>query len=259
MKQTIRAVTALMLTVTLFTAACKKKDPDPQPATPAEKGSVEIRLDSRAGIEPLVLNSSWYLNENGDSFQVSKFSYYLSNIRLHTKDGSVYTEQESYHLVRQEDPSSLKFTLANVPAGNYTSVSFMIGVDSIRNVSGAQTGALAQEHGMFWDWNSGYIMAKFEGSSPQSPNGGIMYHIGGFSGEHNALRTVTLDFPNEIPLNGGKGSVVINADLLEWFRTPHLIDFSALPTIHMPGANARKISENYAGMFKVAMVSYPVE
>jgi hypothetical protein len=59
---------------------------------------------------------------------------------------------------------------------------FMIGVDSARNNSGAQTGALDPTNGMFWSWSTGYIMAKFEGTSAQSPAAAnaLKFHIGGF-------------------------------------------------------------------------------
>ena len=54
-----------------------------------------------------------------------------------------------------------------MPAGNYNSLSFLLGVDSMHNVSGAQTGALDPANDMFWTWNSGYVMAKMEGASPR--------------------------------------------------------------------------------------------
>jgi hypothetical protein len=49
-----------------------------------------------------------------------------------------------------------------------TGIRFLLGVDSARNVSGIQTGALDPARGMFWTWNSGYVMAKIEGSSPSA-------------------------------------------------------------------------------------------
>src|SRR5690606_2936849 len=106
------------------------------------------------------------------------------------------------------------------------------GVDSLRNVSGAQTGALDPVHGMFWDWNTGYIMAKFEGNAPASPsNGKLLYHVGGFSGEHNTLQRVTLNLPNTMKLIDNSAQLKIEADLGEWFKNPHTIDFSELHTI----------------------------
>jgi len=50
---------------------------------------------------------------------------------------------------------------------------------------------------MFWTWNSGYIMAKLEGTSPVSsqPNNKFEYHIGGFREPVNVVSKVRVAFP----------------------------------------------------------------
>lgn len=253
-KQLYQAVCLLFMSTITFSACKKKEDPKP------ETGSVSFEFENTVNGHALNLNSDWYLNDNGDSFQVTKFSYYISNIKFHNRNGSVYAVPESYHLLQQEDPGSLRFTLDNIAAGNYASISFLIGVDSIRNVSGAQTGALDPVHGMFWDWNTGYIMAKFEANSPQSSqNRKLIYHIGGFSGEFNPIKQVNLSLPMDITISDNVGIISIEADLAAWFRGTHLIDFSKLPTIHMPNANSRKVADNYADMFHVRASTYSVE
>ena len=73
-------------------------------------------------------------------------------------------------------------TLSDVPEGSYTEMSYVLGVDSTRNVSGAQAGALSTANGMFWSWSTGYIMLKAEGTSPNSGTGSFSFHLGGFSG-----------------------------------------------------------------------------
>lgn len=255
MKKHLHQAACLLLLSAVLFSACKKKE-DPQPKT----GSVSFEFDNIMNGRTINLNSDWYLNDNYDSFQVTKLSYYISNIKFHDRNGNVYAVPESYHLLQQEDPGSLSFTLDNIAAGTYTSISFLIGVDSIRNVSGAQTGALDPVHGMFWDWNTGYIMAKFEGNSPQSSqNGKLIYHIGGFSGEFNPIKQVNLSLPMDMVISDNVGMISIETDLAEWFRDPYLIDFSKLSTIHMPNANARKIADNYADMFQVRSVTYSTE
>ncbi len=263
-QQVIFFLFCLMIT---FSACKKKEDPKPDNNNPPTNndttkrtGKIAFAFANTVNGDAISMNSTWYRNEHGDSFQVTKFNYYISNIKLHNKEGGVYATPESYQLIQQEDLSSLTFTLDNVPAGNYTSVSFLIGVDSIRNVSGAQTGALDPVHGMFWDWNTGYIMAKFEGNSPQSSRDGkIVYHIGGFSGAHNPLKQVSLTLPQEVVISGNSGIIAVEADLAKWFKGAHLIDFGAVSTIHMPNANSRKIADNYVNMFRVAAATYSVE
>lgn len=249
--KTILAITACAITF----SACNKKD-DTEPEKPAEAGTVEIQFDNMVGNEDLALGSKSYKNYNGDVFNVSKFNYYISNIRLNTADGAVFIEPESYHLVKEDDAASKSFSLTGIPAGKYTTMTLMIGVDSIRNVSGAQAGALDAKNNMFWDWNSGYIMAKFEGTSPQSTaaDNMLMYHVGGFSGTNNTVRTVALTLPQPIEINKNSYHMHIKADLAKWFGPGSVIDFGTLNAVHMPGANAKKIAENYKSMFSIQEV-----
>lgn len=245
----------IVLLAVLGIAACKKDDdkkvtPDPEPTT----GTVKLEFFNRVGSSNLNLGNQWYKNENGDSFTVSKFNYYISNIKLNGEGGAMFTETESYHLIQQADMSSMSFDLKEVPSGKYSSITFTIGVDSVRNVSGAQTGALDPANGMFWSWNSGYIMLKFEGNSPKSPEvgGQLMLHAGGFSGANSVLRTVTLSFPGEITVGSTDNHLHLEANVLALFKSPNKIDFSATNTIHMPGAAAKMLADNYANMFMVS-------
>src|ERR1700733_14455088 len=138
---------------------------------------------------PMVLNSVNYVNPFGETYSINKFKYYISNIPLQSSSTS-FSETESYHLINQNDPASLSFSFS-MPSGNYNSLSFLLGVDSLHNVSGAQTGALAPANDMFWTWNSGYVMAKMEGASPASAlNNVFEFHIGGFSGANNVLKKI---------------------------------------------------------------------
>lgn len=243
----------LLALVSFAFAACSDEPEDPDPVS----GAVTLKFENRAGSQPLDLNGTYYQNENGDSLTVTVFNYYISNIQLKATDNTVYTESNSYHLVQSSLASSLQFDLSKVPGGDYRELSFLIGVDSARNVSGAQTGALDPAHGMFWTWNSGYVMAKVEGTSPQSThmNKEIIFHVGGFSGANSSLRRVTLPLSTVAKVTAeGKPLITLNADVLAWFRSPEVIDFSTLNVIHMPGANAAKIATNYANMFTVKSV-----
>ena len=137
-----------------------------------------------------------------------------------------------------------------------TIAAFTIGVDSARNVSGAQTGALDPALGMFWTWNTGYVMAKLEGTSPASaqPGNRFEYHIGGFKEPDNVIKQVTLLFPfaQNVDLQPGKTTeLTIAADVYDWFYNPHDIRFNVVPFIHSPGPLAKQVSENYSKMFTV--------
>lgn len=235
-------------TLILF-PSCRKK-PDPQVVD--SPSALEIAFENVVNGQPLVLESKYYTNENGDSFVVNKYKYYISNISLYSTDGTEFKEPESYHLVDAAVDSSLQFTISGVPGGNYDKIRFLIGVDSTRNVSGAQKGALDPVHGMFWDWESGYIMAMLEGTSPQSSNSFIAYHITGYAGEYNSLHWVTLSLPTTATVQPGKTPTVhMTSDVAEWFQDPLKIKFAEFPFATVPGPDAQLISNNYADMFRI--------
>jgi hypothetical protein len=235
---------------------CKSDKGEPHPTGPA---GVDIEFENVVGNSALQLNSTApYSTPAGDQFTVTTLRYYISNIKLKRADGSEYVQPESYYLIDQERPASQKFTIPNVPAGDYTGLTFTIGVDAARNVAGAQTGALAPSD-MFWDWSSGYIFTKLEGRSPQAPGGAISFQIIGFSGPYNAVRTVSPALPTTGTAIIAVGEdhtpkVHIKADVLKMFSGPTTVRFATTNNV-LDGADAVRIADNQAaGMFTIGHI-----
>jgi hypothetical protein len=185
----------------------------------------------------------------------------MSNFKLIKKDGTTYDIPESYHLVNAFEAASLHFHYDKIPFGEYTGISFLIGVDAPRNTSGAQTGDLDPAKDMFWTWSTGYIMAKLEGTSSSVPTSDQKYrlHIGGFEGENSALRTVSINFASPMVLAAGKvGEVELKADVAKWF-SPNNISLAAVNNLMMPSATSRKIADNYANMFSLTSMNVTEE
>lgn len=168
-----------------------KKDDDHGDHDHFHEGKVNIDFDHVWGSNEaeFALNKELTHPMLGEKMTFTTFRYYVSNLRLKAKDGSWYTMPESYFIVDADASGSNKVEISNVPGGEYTDVEITYGVDSTRNFSGAQTGALDPAKGMFWSWNSGYIMIKAEGTSPASTDGTFAFHLGGYKGE-NRVQTV---------------------------------------------------------------------
>jgi hypothetical protein len=231
----------------LFLSNCNK-------TTTPKTGTIKISFRNLVGTQPILLDSSIFSNKFGEKYSITQLKYYISNICLINDKGKV-TEKESYHLINQSLPASLSFTFT-VEENSFSSIQFLIGVDSLRNVSGAQSGALDPLNDMFWTWNSGYVMAKMEGVSPQSNQIGskIEYHIGGFTGVNSVLKTVQLDFPigKKLLVEQGKiNEINLEADLNQWWQHTNNIKITELPVCTTPGEMAKKIAENYSAMFSI--------
>lgn len=236
----------------LITSFQKKEIPEKSPFA-----KVKITFNNTVKKGKIALFDSAYINPFGEKYTITKFRYYVSNIFL--KNGQQnFNEKNSFHLVDESDIESQSFSFS-IPEGNYTSLHFLLGVDSLHNVSGAQTGALDPTKDMFWTWNTGYVMAKLEGNSPSSTlvNHKYEYHIGGFSGKYNVLKNIGLSFPENKSIHFSPNKtteIIINADVNSWWQNPNDIKISERANIMTPGKYALAISDNYAKMFHIEKI-----
>ncbi|MBL7815412.1 MAG: hypothetical protein JNL70_10385 [Saprospiraceae bacterium] len=231
-------------------------------------GTLTLQFDNMVGNEDMVLNTKNYKNAMGEDFNISLFQYYVSNIRLMKSDGSEYAvpQNESYFLIREQDPKSQTVTLNNVPKGKYTGIRFVIGIDSLRNTAdiSQRKGCLdvgGEAKDMYWAWNSGYIFVKMEGTSPvielnadrKKPI--FMYHIGLFGGMGDKK---TLNNIKETKLSFGSKKLkvkdntthymVIKTDASHILNGSTNISIAKNPSI-MAGPFSAKIADNYNVMF----------
>lgn len=234
-----------------------------------ETGSLRLQLRHVAGAESLVLNTGQYVNGSGESLTVSKFNYFVSNFRLRRADGSEYVlpTDNNYFLVQADKPESQSALLANVPAGSYTGISFMIGVDSLRSTmdiskrTGVLDPGMAGHDGMYWEWNSGYIFLKLEGKSTASATGRFLYHVGGFGGGFydkktiNNLRTVTVSFGTDAATVSTNASptVFVIADALKVLTGTRTVSIAQNPSVMFDPFSA-SIADNYARMFRYSQI-----
>lgn len=250
----IKTTIFFVVLIILFFASCKDEEIDD-----SELGvrNVKIEFLHKAGVQNFTIGTP-YTNSFGESYTLNRFQYYISNVALlKTTTNQLGKEMESYHIIDAGNASSSTFNF-DVNKGDYNALVFYVGVDSLRNVSGAQTGALDPLNGMFWTWNSGYIMAKMEGSSPAStePSNELVYHIGGFSGANNAIRKVVLNFPNgamNTPM-GGTCTIKLNVDINKWFNGVHNMRIADGGFAMSVSDRTKRFADNYATMFNIQSV-----
>jgi len=239
----------------LITAGCQKELASDSKST---SYSVKIVFKPTVKTENLVMDQQ-YINAFGEDYTVTAFRLYASHPNFSNNNAAISTTASTkYHLVDAGISNTLSFN-ASLTDSIFNHFSFQVGVDSIDNVSGAQGGDLDPAKGMFWTWNSGYVMAKLEGASSFSsvPDGNFTYHVGGFSGENKAIRTITLAVPGNIPVklkSDHVTEIVINADIDKWFNAAHALRIADNAFIHSPGNLAKQYADNYATMFSIAEI-----
>lgn len=204
-----------------------------------KEGTVTLEMSHYWGTSatPFELNTQLTHPMTNDDLTFSTLKYYVSNVALKSTNGTWWKHPESYFLVDFSDPASTQLEISGVPEGEYTDIRYVLGVDSTRNVSGAQTGALSTSNGMFWTWNTGYIMVKAEGTSPNSGTGSFSYHLGGFSGANNIVTTSEHSFGTTLNITGtGSPIVRLSSNVARLFHQYGSV--SNGETIHMPGSGA---------------------
>lgn len=252
MNMSLKTIAIIALAGLVFTG-CQKKITDPGPDPIPTTNDFHINFENYFENNELELKTATYTTAQGEDITVSTFNYWISNMRFVKSDGTEYAEPESYRLMRADQHSTLHFHVKDVPAGTYTAIKFIVGVDKERNTSGAQEGALDPtiNGDMFWSWNTGYIQAKLEGTSPQSTEDGnrFRYHIGGLVEGKETPQEVTLNLPNNVVVSQLAGSAVIKADVAKWFPTPKPI--AEMATMMHPNEMAYMIAKGYTDMFSV--------
>jgi len=204
--------------------------------------------------QPLLLHQD-YTNPFGETFRPDIFRFYAGKISPALNDRAAMKEfaDGAYHLIDFSATASTTVSL-RVPEGVYNEIHFLLGVDSIDQTSGAQTGALDPARGMFWTWNTGYLSFKIEGTSPDSkePAHGFSYHIGGYRSPNSTVWRMKIATRSDQQFRverSGTTNLVIPIELDYFFDglTPIHIRNTAACT--SPGDTARLISGNFTGAF----------
>lgn len=253
---------ATVFSFAIACTSCKRHEHDHTEPDTNKKGDITIKFDNVAGSSNLALNTA-YTNASDETFKVTTLKYYISNIKLKTETGTVYTvpQNESYFLIDEATASSQNVKI-NVPEGNYSEVTFMVGVDSLRSTSdiSQRTGVLDPATGgagMYWVWNSGYIHFKLEGTHTASDSP-FKYHVGGYGGYSQATktlnntRTITLPFGASranVRADHNDTSVHLLVDVLKVFTGTNTIKIADKPTM-MGITDCAAVANNFVGVFK---------
>lgn len=252
MKTVSFAFTSLLFVVALVSC---RKTPTQMVTEPKGTQDIEITLRHNWADEnsPLVLGQDYLHPETNETLNFQTCNYYLSNFQFRKLDGSWWSHPFSYNLVRVTENNDYTFVLPNLPFGTYDAVRFLIGVDSARNVSGAQSGDLAPSNAMFWSWSTGYIMIKLEGNSPQANWEYFSFHIGGFRDSDNSNTTrwkeISLVDTPIMVTSQGNPKLSMHVDLSKvWTSNNPLATYSSL---HAPNSVAQMMADQFATAFSL--------
>jgi hypothetical protein len=245
--------TSLLPLLLVILYSCKKENTGYDPAF---RGTLIVEFDNVVGEQDLKLNTGSYMNAAGETYSVRALRYFISNIRLTNSTGSEYVvPQDSSYFVIDESLNDDMPTLL-VPEGEYNSLTFTVGVDSLRSTMdiSQRKGVLMPSVSNYMNENNGYIFFSMEGNSPQAPQNRFDFEIGGYGGKtsptFNNIKTVTLNLSAGIAkVREGKASEIhILADVAKVFTGTENISL-ATNNIVLFDPLSVTIANNYAQMF----------
>ncbi len=206
-----------------------------------EKDSLFFDIQFKWKSETLNLNKNYV--SNIDTLQISLVKFYISEIEINYKEGTHFKEKNSYHLINAENFKS--FPITKKENKEISKISFTIGIDSTSSVSGALSGDLDLQNGMYWSWQSGYINMKIEGKSNscKTRKNAFQFHIGGYLEPNYALRKININC-NSIY----KNQIDVVMDLSKLFEG---INLSETNSIMIPGKKAMQFADLAAKIFSV--------
>lgn len=191
---------------------------------------------------PLQLGKE-YVSGTRDTLSIETFKCYISNIKIHYNDNTVFTQNNNYHLLDSDQPNSFTIPVDKKSDKLISKITFNIGIDSITNNAGAQTGDLDPTKGMYWAWQSGYINTKIEGrsSSCKTHKNEFQFHIGGYLEPYYAMRQMKFDWDKK-----ANDDINIAIDLYPFLSNLKLIETNS---VMIPGKEAMRLANYTSKMF----------
>ncbi len=248
---------ALMAMVSLTFFSCDNEDDND--SSLSGTGEISVTFDNGYDGNDLILDVANAANENGEALTVSRFSYIVSNFSLIDTDGNeyVYPKDDSYFIINQEEDLE-DVTLADIPAGEYTTLKFGIGVDDEKYQEGGEVQEefweLAEANNLTWSWTAGYKYINYEGtftSETITEETNYKIHLGRLGDQVN-YEEVILELPTNVTVSDEMDSNIhleIDASKILTAVTSLLLSEDAI--LMTNAEKAPLVAENASEMFVV--------
>lgn len=203
------------------------------------QSNVKVRFQPLFKGQEIALNTVYQL-DSAATIEFNTLRFYISDLYFSDTQGQELMGKP-YHLVDLEDSTSLLLFEHNEPLVN---LRFLLGTDSLTNVSGNLEGPLDPINGMYWAWNSGYINFKLEGKSSLSgaKDKSFEFHIGGYLPPFQTVQELNFN------VNAQSKNVTIALNIDEWLNK---IDLSNSFSMMIPGEKATQLAKELVPIFKI--------
>ena len=207
---------SILLTIFFFVVfswcSCKKDTATQLPeSNPALRFDISFRVDTAA----VQANKLIYHNKAGNNYSITNYQCYLSNFAM-LNEKQQWVGGSDVWFADAFDAKTQRYTSYSIPAGVYSKLRLIIGLDSLHNLNDALP-ATAANINMKWppEMGDGYHFLKFEGKYVDDSNNirGFMMHLG------TNMFKVELEIP--VAYNTATDTVLsLSMNINEWFCNP---------------------------------------
>ena len=170
----------------------------------------------------LVVNDMIYTNPSNDNYSIQTLRYLISDITLHTDNGTE-TLLDEVHFIDISIDSSLILHIPDINKNTYTSISFTMGLDSIKNNTNL---FLNESFFPSFTWpeflGGGYHYMQLEGDFNTVFNG-YTTHTGGTNG-------IDFSFDKVFPIINEINNITdinINMEITNWYKNPEIFNLTS--------------------------------
>jgi hypothetical protein len=194
-------------------------------ATGMAQKNVILNINHKLSDQPFQLNQP-DVNNEGNTFSITRLEYYLSNIRITHDGGLIDTATGVYALVNASTTTSVE--LGSFDISQVEKIEFCVGVNQPEN--NADPALWPGDHplapktpSMHWGWAAGYRFVALEGKSGPNLNTTFQFHALGNQNYYTAVVNTAATEVNDQLL------ITLDAD---YTKALYNIDVSQGPTVH---------------------------
>ena len=205
---------------------------------------LNIHFTQTVNGNPLILDSMVYTNQENDNYSIQTVRYLLSDITLHTDNGTS-TLLDNVHFIDLSIDSTLTLHIEKIVDKNYTAISFTMGLTTINN----KTDSFLNENffpSFAWPefLGGGYHYMQLEGDFNTVFNG-YATHTGGTDG-------IDFSFNKVFPLTiNNTSDVYINMEITNWYQNPEIFNFTTDGIMENPNSQTSLQANGIEDVFSV--------
>ena len=234
--------------------------------------ALEVSFEHTIGEEPIEFDQMIYENAAGNEYEVTEIQWFISDLKLKRKDGSMMAVDESNfaHYVDTNIPSTFNWRITEeIPLGDYESITMTFGIKGEKNIPFMFTDP--PESDMLWPMQlggdqGGYHYMKLNGfwNNIEEEREPFNFHLGvgqERDTEGEIIGFVQNWFEVELPnssfsATGPTTKVKLRMNVDRWWDTPNIYDHDEMGSRIMQNQEAMgKGVENGRNVFSLVKSS----